>query len=212
MKIKWFGHASFLIKTQGKNIYIDPFVLPKNSELADLILVTHDHYDHCDKTKVREIRVEKTEIVTMYQAAAKLGNSPRIVKPWDLVDVGFAKVRAVPSYNLHKPYHPKETGLGFVIEAEGKKIYHAGDTDFIPEMESLTGINVALLPIGGTYTMDTNEAVRAALVIKPGIAIPMHYNYLEGLKANAAEFKQRVEQESKGAIKVVVLEGRDLEI
>jgi L-ascorbate metabolism protein UlaG (beta-lactamase superfamily) len=97
-----------------------------------------------------------------------------------------------------------------VVEAEGKRIYHTGDTDFIPEMNSLQGLTAALVPIGGTYTMDIEEAVRAVAAMKPKIAIPMHYNFLEGLKADAKDFKQKVE--SKSQTKVEILEGRELSI
>ena len=210
MKIKWLGHASFMIETSGKTIYIDPFVLPVNSPAADIILITHDHFDHCDPSKVGEIRTHKTQIFTTKKAAEKLSGNVKIAKPGDSFETAGIKINAVFAYNLSKPFHHKGECVGFVVEAEGKRIYHTGDTDFIPEMNSLQGLTAALVPIGGTYTMDLEEAVRAVAAMKPKIAIPMHYNFLEGLKADAKDFKQKVE--SKSQTKVEILEGRELSI
>ncbi|MCK4531460.1 MAG: MBL fold metallo-hydrolase, partial [Candidatus Aenigmarchaeota archaeon] len=125
-------------------------------------------------------------------------------------EVEGIRIRAVPAYNLSKHFHPKGDGVGFIIESEGKQVYHAGDTDFIPEMNSLQGLTAVLVPIGGTYTMGIDNAVQAVLAMKPKIAIPMHYNFLGGLEADANDFKQKVE--SKGETKVEILEGRELEI
>jgi L-ascorbate metabolism protein UlaG (beta-lactamase superfamily) len=211
MKISWFGHDSFLIETSGKIIYIDPFVLPRDSSLADLILVTHEHYDHCSPERIREIQSGSTQIITSKKASEKLSGNIKILREWDVSDFGGGiKIQATPAYNLNKPFHPKGSGLGFIIGSEGKRIYHAGDTDFIPEMNQLGEITVALLPISGVYVMDLEEAVKACLAIKPKIAIPMHYNYLENLRADPKEFKKRVEERSK--VKVEILEGRELKI
>jgi L-ascorbate metabolism protein UlaG (beta-lactamase superfamily) len=210
MKITWFGHATFKIEVSGKTIYIDPYVLPKGSPLADIILITHDHYDHCDPSKVNEIRSEKTRIITTEKSAQKLGGNVKTVRAGDSLEIGGVRIRAVPAYNLSKPFHPKGAGVGFIIESEGKKVYHTGDSDFVPEMNSLKGLTVVLVPIGGTYTMGIDKAAEAVLAMKPKFAIPMHYNFLEGLRANAGEFKEKVE--SKGETKVEILEGRELEI
>lgn len=203
MKIKWLGHASFRIETSGKVIYIDPFVVPAGSPPADIILVTHDHFDHCDPAKIKDITSEKTRIVTTKKAAEKLSGNIKIVKPGDSFEITGVRINAVYAYNLSKPFHHKGDCVGFVVEAEGKRIYHAGDTDFVPEMNSLQGLTVALVPIGGTYTMDLDEAVRAVSAMKPKIAIPMHYNYLEGLKADAAKFKIKVEAASPTKVKIL---------
>lgn len=210
MKIKWFGHASFRIETHGKTIYIDPYVLPKGSPLADIILITHDHYDHCDSSKVNEIKTEKTRIVTTDRSAGKLSGNIKKVRAGESLEIEGIRIRAVPAYNVNKPFHPKGAGVGFIIESEGKQVYHAGDTDFIPEMNSFQGLTVALVPIGGTYTMDMHDAVKAVLAMKPRIAVPMHYNFLDGLEADAGEFKKKVE--SKSETKVEILEGRELSI
>ncbi|MEE9323858.1 MAG: MBL fold metallo-hydrolase [Candidatus Aenigmarchaeota archaeon] len=210
MKITWLGHATFKIETSGKTIYIDPYVLPKGSPLADIILVTHDHYDHCDSSKVNEVKSDATQIVTTEKSAGKLEGNIKTVKAGDSLEIEGIRIRAVPAYNTDKPFHPKGDGVGFIIESEGKQVYHTGDTDYIPEMGSLQGLTAILVPIGGTYTMDIEQAKEAILAMRPRIAVPMHYNFLEGLRANANEFKEKVE--SKGETKVEILEGRELEI
>ena len=211
MKITWFGHASFKIETSGKKIYIDPYVLPEGSPLADIILITHDHYDHCDPDRINEVRTDKTRVFTTVKAHGKISaDHIQDIKPGDSADIEGIKIKAVPAYNLSKHFHPQGDGLGFIIGSEGKRIYHAGDTDFIPEMKSLQGLDVVLVPIGGTYTMGIEEAVQAVLAMKPKIAVPMHYNFLGGLEANADAFKKKVESHSK--TKVEILEGRELEI
>jgi L-ascorbate metabolism protein UlaG (beta-lactamase superfamily) len=210
MKITWLGHATFKIKTFGKTIYIDPYVLPRNADLADIILITHDHYDHCDPAKVNEIRTDRTQIVTTGKAARKFEGNIKTMKAGDKIEIERIKIHAVPAYNLSKPFHPKGDGIGFIVESEGKRVYHTGDSDFVPEMNSLQGLTAVLIPIGGTYTMDIDKAVEAVLAMKPQIAIPMHYNFMEGLQANAKEFKEKVE--SKGKTRVEILEGRELDI
>lgn len=212
MKIKWFGHASFRIETSGKVIYIDPFVIPENPEPADIVLVTHEHFDHCDPKNIKVISSGKTQIIATKKAAEKLSGNIKIAKPGDSFEIAGIRIRAVDAYNHAKPFHHKGEYVGFVIEAEGKRIYHAGDTDFIPEMKSLQSLTVAMVPIGGTYTMSMDEAVEAVAAMKPKIAIPMHYNHLDGLKADAEKWKRKVEATT--STKVEILEGgrRELEI
>ncbi len=210
MKIKWFGHASFLIKSKGKNIYLDPFKLPETQEKADLILISHDHFDHCDLESVEKIQKDETLILTTEKAVKKLGKG-KPVKEWEKITLDNGMViETVPAYNTNKPFHPKGSGLGFIINLEGKRIYFAGDTDFIPEMMKLGNIDIAMLPIGGTYTMDIEEAVEATLSIKPKIVIPMHYNSLDGLEVDVDVFKNKVEKESL-TIKIETLENKELE-
>ncbi|MBI2578415.1 MAG: MBL fold metallo-hydrolase [Candidatus Aenigmarchaeota archaeon] len=178
VEITWLGHASFLIKG-SKVIYIDPFVLPSSPEKADYILVTHDHYDHCDAEKIKQVRKDSTIIISSKAAAEKI-QAQVVMKPGDVYKHGI-EVEAVPAYNVDKfrspdmPFHPKGAGLGFVVEIDGKRIYHAGDTDNITEMHELHRIDAALMPVGGTYTMTASEAGEAAAVIKPKFLIPMHY-------------------------------------
>ena len=209
LKIKWLGHASFLIETSDKKIYIDPYALSQGSEPADLILITHDHYDHCDINAINEIKESEAHILGSESVANKI-SGVGILRSGDVTDFEGIKVKAVPYYNIGKHFHPRDSGIGFVIEAEGKRIYHAGDTDLIPEMKELGGITVALLPVGGTYTMNSDDAVEAVKVIKPEIAVPMHYGSIVGSRKDAYRFKSRSETETD--TRVEILENRSLEI
>ena len=177
-------------------MYIDPYVLDSDPQKADIIVVTHDHFDHCSPEKIQQICTEATVIVGPSSCQSKLqGFNFRPLNVSEEIEIKGVKIKAVPAYNIGKPFHPKGSGIGVVITLDGKKIYHAGDTDFIPEMAELKDIDVALLPIGGTYTMDVEDAARAANVIKPKIVIPMHYNYLEGLEKDPREFEKLVSDE-----------------
>lgn len=209
MRIKWLGHASFLIEVSDKKIYIDPYSLPDDSEPADLVLITHDHYDHCDLNTIKKIRKTATYILGPEDVAKKI-SSTGVLRSGDVTGFDEIKVKAVPSYNTEKHSHPRDSGLGFIIEVGSKRIYHAGDTDNIPEMKDLGGITVALLPVGGTYTMNVDEAVEAIKLIKPDIAVPMHYGSIVGSRTDAHRFKDRLEKETK--TKVEILENRSIEI
>ena len=204
LDINWLGHATFMIKGNGKTIYFDPFVLPPSPEKADLILITHDHYDHCDSSKVNMIKKPDTVIITTQNASRKLSGNVRTVKAGDTLTEKGISIQAVPAYNSSKPFHPKGSGVGFVIDINGTKVYHAGDTDFIPEMSGIK-TDIALLPIGGTYTMDEEDAVKAVLSIKPKIVIPMHYGYIEGTNADTDSFREKIRLENPN-IEVRVLE------
>ncbi len=177
--IHWLGHASFRIEADDLVVYIDPWQLG-HSPQADLILITHDHQDHCSPEDVAKIQNEATVIVTIKAAAEKLEGQIEIMKPGDNLNVKGVSIETVPAYNLTKfrspgkPFHPKEAGhVGFIITLGGQRIYHTGDADVIPEMESVQA-DIALLPVSGTYVMTAEEAVQAAEIIQPKVAIPMH--------------------------------------
>ena len=189
INIQWLGHASLKIKTNEKVIYIDPYIL-KDAEKADLILITHDHYDHCDAEKIRMIKKENTKIFAPESCSGKIPEGFEPVGQNDTKVLDGIKIQTIPSYNIGKSFHPKGRGVGFVIEINEKKIYHAGDTDKIPEMKSLSDIDVALLPVGGTYTMNAQEAAEAAKAIKPKIAIPMHWGSIVGSRKDAEDFAE----------------------
>jgi len=210
MLIKWLGHASFLIKTQGKTIYIDPYK-GDYSEKADLVLITHEHRDHCDPEKLSLIRTAETRIITSRSCAEKITpNNVMTMSPGDSKDLNGIKVSAVEAYNLKRfrspgiPYHPKGTQIGFILETEGKRIYHAGDTDILPHMKELEGITLALLPVGGTYTMDLEEGVEATVAIQPQRVMPMHRR-----DTDITEFKKRVEERSETRV-LAMKEGEEL--
>jgi L-ascorbate metabolism protein UlaG (beta-lactamase superfamily) len=207
MKIKWLGHASFLIRLADKRVYIDPYAISGSHKPADLILLTHEHYEHCDASSIKKLTKTGTHILGSANAAKRIAGCG-ILRCGDGVHLDDVAIKAVPSYNIGKHYHPKGVGVGYVIEQEGKSIYHAGDTDLIPEMKTLKDITVALLPIGGTYTMNADEATEAAKIIKPKIAVPMHYGTVHGSRFSADRFKSRVEKETD--IKVEFLEEEPL--
>jgi L-ascorbate metabolism protein UlaG (beta-lactamase superfamily) len=201
-KVAWLGHDAFRIEG-SKTVYFDPYGLSGGPK-ADLILVSHDHFDHCSPEDVAKIQGKNTVIVTEENSAKKLSGNIRVIKPGDTVDVGGVKVTGVPSYNTDKDFHPRKNGwLGFVVELDGVKIYHAGDTDFIPEMKDLK-VDIAFIPVSGTYVMNADQAVQAALAINPPLAVPMHYGSIVGDEKDAIYFKEKL----KGKVAVRILKKR----
>lgn len=185
--ITWLGHASFKIKAPEGVIYIDPWKL-HNGEPADLILITHDHFDHFSADDVKKIRKADTTIITTASVAAQLKGNVQTVKAGDTLTVKGVKIEVVPAYNPRKEFHPKPAGgVGFIITVGGRRIYHAGDTDAIPEMNNIKA-DVALLPVGGKYTMTADEAAEVANKIKPRVAVPMHWGDIIGSRADAESF------------------------
>jgi L-ascorbate metabolism protein UlaG (beta-lactamase superfamily) len=198
-KMAWLGHDSFRIDT-NKTLYFDPYQIPSGPK-ADLILISHEHFDHCSPEDVAKIQKPKTVIVTEKDSAKKLKGDVRVMKPGDTLSVEGIKIEAVPSYNVDKDFHPRKNAwLGFVVEVDGVRIYHAGDCDFIPEMKNLH-VDIALLPVSGTYVMTAEQAVQAALAINPKLVIPMHYGAIVGDEQDAAHFKKSL----AGKLEVLVL-------
>ena len=198
-KIKWLGHDGFRIDA-GKTIYLDPYQI-EGGPTADLILISHEHFDHCSVEDVAKIQDSNTVIVTEKDSAKKLTGDVRVLKPGDSLTVNDVNIRTVPSYNTDKDFHPQANNwLGFIVETEGVKVYHAGDSDFIPEMKDLE-VDIALLPVSGTYVMRADQAVEAALAINPKLAIPMHYGAIVGDEQDALDFKKALE----GKVDVLIL-------
>lgn len=184
--IHWLGHASVKI-TGAKTIYIDPWKL-KEPVPADIILVTHDHYDHCSPEDIEKIRRKDTVVVSPQDSSGKL--KAKTLRPGDTISINGVSIKAVPAYNTNKQFHPRGNNwVGYLVTIDGKTIYHPGDTDATPEMEELRP-DIAFFPIGGTYTMDAKEAAEIANKIKPGMAIPMHYGDIIGSKKDAERFKE----------------------
>jgi len=188
-KIVWLGHASFRIESDHGIVYIDPWKLVK-SVPADYILITHSHFDHLSLDDIKKIRKPDTIIVGPPDVAEQLDDVVKI-SPGDTKKVGRITVEGIRAYNPKKEFHPRNNNwLGYVVDVNGYRIYHSGDADVIPEMGGLNGVDVALLPVGGTYTMDPSEAAEAVKLIKPKKAIPMHWGDIIGGMENATEFSQ----------------------
>jgi L-ascorbate metabolism protein UlaG (beta-lactamase superfamily) len=197
--IHWLGHDTFKIVGE-KVIYTDPFKIKKKDN-ADIILITHEHYDHCSPADVKAVQGPNTVIITPSDCAKKLSGIIKVVKPGDKITVEGVAIEAVPSYNTNKQFHPKMNGwVGYIFTSNGRRIYLAGDTDYIPEMKTFTA-DIALLPVSGTYVMTAEEAVKAALDIKPKVAIPMHYGSIVGSANDAKVFSDGL----KGKIEVTIL-------
>jgi L-ascorbate metabolism protein UlaG (beta-lactamase superfamily) len=201
LKITWLGHDSFKIKN-GKTIIVDPFKLGPISDKADILLISHEHFDHLSVDDIKKVVNENTTIVTIPAVKKELSSLKvkeiKAGKPGDKVKVGDVSIDLVPAYNLNKfrepgkVFHPKEDGkVGFVIGMKGLRIYHAGDTDAVPEMKGLRP-DIALLPVSGTYVMTAEEAAQATRMIEPKLVIPMHYGRIVGSEQDAHKFKQLV--------------------
>jgi len=172
------GHASFRLDGPP-TVYFDPTSTGDEVIPADVILISHEHSDHYAPATLRQISTAQTVILTNERVAAELAGAQvegelRVMRAGDKETLGEIQVEAVPAYNLTKSFHPREAGgLGFVVTWGGERLYFAGDTDHIPEMAEIE-CDVALLPIGGHYTMDVEEAAQAAAAIAPRVAVPMH--------------------------------------
>lgn len=182
--VEWLGHASFRINGE-KTIYIDPYEI-KSTIIADIILITHDHFDHCSIDDIKKVSDQSTKIY-----APESCNIPGMVtvKPGESHHIGKIVIETVPAYNTGKKFHPQNKGyVGYIVTIDGQRIYHAGDTDLIPEMKNIKA-DIVLLPIGGTYTMDAKEAALAANIINPKYAVPMHYGSIVGSIDDADVFE-----------------------
>jgi L-ascorbate metabolism protein UlaG (beta-lactamase superfamily) len=188
--IFWLGHDSFRLKGE-RVVYVDPWKLVAGAEKADVILVTHEHRDHFSQDDIAKISKADTVVVAPPSVAQKLERVV-VAKPGDQLSANGVSVQVVPAYNPNKKFHPKRAGhVGYIITLNGKRIYHAGDTDLIPEMAQIK-CDIALLPVSGTYVMTAVEAAEAANTLKPALAIPMHYGDPDvvGTRSDAEEFKR----------------------
>ncbi|MCX6748400.1 MAG: MBL fold metallo-hydrolase [Candidatus Pacearchaeota archaeon] len=204
LEIEKYGQSCFSI-ANGKKIYFDPYQVREDQ--ADIILISHSHYDHCSIEDLKRIVKDGTIVICTADCQSKLTKLDKkikmmILEPGKQAYIEGIKIKAVPAYTFNE-YHPREENWnGYVVEVSGVKIYHAGDSDLIPEMGDLGKINIALLPVGGLYTMDAEQASQAAIKIKPEIAVPMHYGDIIGTKEDALRFQELCENE----VEVQVLE------
>jgi L-ascorbate metabolism protein UlaG (beta-lactamase superfamily) len=194
-RLRWVGHDSFVLEG-SPTIYFDPWKLPRNMPRADIILVSHEHGDHCSPEDIAKVSSPTTVIIANPTAAPKLSGDVRVMQPGDKLVLDQVTVEAVPAYNLNKfrspgnPFHPKAAKHnGYVVTMGEERVYFAGDTDHIPEMSKIR-CDIALLPVSGTYVMTAAEATEAARAIQPRVAIPMHYGAgVVGTAQDAAAFK-----------------------
>jgi L-ascorbate metabolism protein UlaG (beta-lactamase superfamily) len=188
ISIQWLGHATFKIRYDNTIIYIDPWKLKESPHDATLVLVSHSHYDHYSAADIAKASGPQTKLIASADVAAKEKGGEAIT-PGATIVTGNVRVTGVPAYNPNKQFHPRANNwVGFVIEVGGKRIYYAGDTDLTDEMKALKNIDVALLPIGGKYTMNAEEAAEATKNIKPKLAVPYHYGDIIGSQSDADKF------------------------
>jgi len=193
--IHWLGHDSFRLDGSS-TVYIDPWKLAADAPPADLILITHDHYDHFSPDDIARLSTPRTTLIGPASVTAQVdGVAAVTLSAGETATVGGVTVTGVPAYNIDKfrqpgeVFHPRAAGgLGYIVELDGRRIYHAGDTDAIPEMRDVR-CDVALLPVSGTYVMTAAEAAEACRMISAAAAVPMHYGDIVGTAADAARFE-----------------------
>ena len=195
--VEWLGHSGFRVAAGKASIYIDPYRVPADQPKADLILVTHQHYDHFSIQDLERLRKDETRVLAPPAVVERLEGNVHAMRAGEVVetDVYGVDVRAVPAYNTSKrdgegrPFHPREAGcLGYELSVRGERLYHAGDTDVIPEMDWVVGAEVALLPVSGVHVMTALEAAEAARRIQPTVAVPMHWGGHIGSENDAQTF------------------------
>ena len=192
VELQWIGHASFRIAGDGNVVYIDPWKLPEAPHDADVVIVSHAHYDHCSPEDIAGVSKDDTAVIAPADTIAKL-SAANAVTPGERMTIKDTTVEAVAAYNVGKTFHPRGNHwIGAVVTLGGKRIYYAGDTDLIDEMSLLEDVDVALLPVGGTYTLNSTEAAAAAERIGCKVAIPYHWGDIVGSDDDAKAFAAAV--------------------
>lgn len=210
IEFEYLNHDCFKIKWDNKILYTDPYEI-KALEKADYITVSHNHFDHLSLNDIKKVTKSETVIIASKNCEDNIKavsvKEIKYLRHGESVEYPNLKFTATPAYNINKfrapgqPFHPKQyEGVGFIIQVGDVRIYHAGDTDNIPEISSYTPIDVALLPVSGTYVMTAEEAVEMVKVIKPKVAIPMHYGAIVGSRSNAESFKEKASKYCEVAI------------
>lgn len=201
--VEHLTHAAVKIHN-GQTLYFDPFDLTSQPHDADLIFITHLHYDHLSPEDIKAVANPETTLIAPADAVDKLQNlglsKVILVNPGREYTVGEITFRAIPAYNLNKHFHPKDNGwVGYWVSVNHRRYYFAGDTDYIPEMNGIRA-DVAFLPIGGTYTMNPEEAAQAARAIKPAVAVPIHFGKVVGTLEDAKKFVALLDPQIQGVI------------
>jgi L-ascorbate metabolism protein UlaG (beta-lactamase superfamily) len=195
--IQWLGHASFRICHEEDVIYIDPWKLKSSPKDATLVLVSHSHYDHYSPEDIEKVSGPETKLVASADVVAKQDAGEAIMGGLT-IELENVRLTGVAAYNPNKQFHPKANNwVGFVIELGSKRLYYAGDTDVTEEMKALKQIDVALLPVGGTYTMDAAEAAEAVNIFRPKVAVPYHWGDIVGGRKDAEKFADAAECDAR---------------
>lgn len=216
-EIEALGHASVRIEnSDGFTVYIDPWSkVMKNTPKSDgeLVISTHDHFDHFDEDIIENLISEDGKLLCSEKSEDSVPSNIdyKILTPGKSIKTSVGEVEAVHAYNVNKyrkddePYHPKGFCTGVIFELDDVVFYHASDTDVIPEMDELAdkNIDVAFLPIGGTYTMNISEAVEAVKKIKPRLVVPIHYDVVDGTEVNPEKFKRLVEEDTEAQVDIL---------
>lgn len=210
VEVDWIGHATVKLRdSDGKTVYIDPWsdVMKDDMEKADLIISTHDHDDHFDRKAIQSLKKPDTVLLCAEESEPEVpeGIIHKLIQPGESVKAKNVEIKCVHAYNIDKfreqdtPYHPKGFSTGVIFELDGVNFYHASDTDPVQEMERLweEEINVVFLPVGGTYTMDQEEAIAAIQMIEPEKVVPIHYGYLDETTADIEKFKEDVKNRTE---------------
>jgi L-ascorbate metabolism protein UlaG (beta-lactamase superfamily) len=196
--LEWTGHSGFRLRVGRRTIYIDPYRVADGPK-ADLILITHGHYDHFSPQDVERLSHQGTWLVAPPAVAERVSGQVLSIAPGEALEpfTGGIEVAGVAAYNTSKRdaggdvFHPPEAGwVGYHLNVRGERLYHSGDTDVIPEMDAVAGVDVALLPVSGVYVMTPGEAAEAARRIQPGVAVPMHWGEHIGTYQDALAFQQ----------------------
>jgi L-ascorbate metabolism protein UlaG (beta-lactamase superfamily) len=188
----WYTQASFRWRNGDQTVFIDPWRVIDGGK-ADLVFVTHAHFDHFRPDEIAALRRPDTVVVAPRDIAAELPGPVRAVAPGDAFEIDGVAVQVVPAYNVapdRLQHHPKANGwVGYVLSSNGVTWFHAGDTDHVPELDAVRA-DAAFLPIGGTYTMDAREAAGLAKAIAPDVAVPMHFGFVVGTPEDADVFRR----------------------
>ena len=197
--IRVLTHSSIRIQSGDTVLYVDPYKVSGRPQDADYVFITHDHFDHFSPEDIEKVSCNKTVLVVpekmrdkvLQEADETRGIIP--VKPDSPYDINGFSFETVPAYNRLKPFHPKTAGwVGYIFCLDGKRIYVAGDTDATPDAKKVR-CDVALVPVGGTYTMNASQAAELVNTIRPAAAIPTHYGSVAGSAADAESFREKVD-------------------
>ncbi len=189
----WFKQSAYRWQGDGLTVYIDPWEVT-TTDVADLIVITHAHFDHFSPPDIEKVSGPRTVVVAPHDIAKELSGNVTAVAPGEVLEAAGVHLETVPAYNVVEERleaHPKANGwVGYLLTLGGHTYYHAGDTDRLPELERLR-TEVAFLPIGGTYTMDVGEAAGLARAMAPRLAVPMHYGFVVGSREDAETFRAK---------------------